>query len=308
MDEAHACACAQKYDRGDLLAGFAAVRDGCPVLKQLLLPDAIWPDFQKAAAAPADDALHQSMLVLAFERGHLARLTSPLHRYLMNGEKVGDGLRYVNDLPERWLFKTDTLERHSKARAFMGKLTELHAAQWLEHDGWRITELEAFREGPDIGAERETPASFEVKYLGQEDSDFQAVVESLKNGPTVETQSLYAPVNYLVFRVYEAAKQLQRVKTRRVVIFVANETTWHRLALQIKNNWIDWSKAKLYDAGKPWQDFLEKQLGKYPDIEKDGELAATIRSLDDLWIVKLCDGFELVREYDFKLAGERAAS
>ena len=190
----------------------------------------------------------------------------------------------------------------------MGKLTELIAARWLEGDGWRVTELEAFREGADIAAEREATASFEVKYLGQEDSDFEAVVESLKNGPSVDTRDLYAAISYLVFRVYEAAKQLQRVNTRRVVIFVVNEITWDSVALQLKNNWVAWSKAKLYPGGKPWREFLDGQLRRYPDVEKDGELAATIRSLDDLWVFKLRDGFELVREYDFKLAGERVVS
>lgn len=61
------------------------------------------------------------MVLLALERGHLDRITSPVHRYL-------------------------------KSRIFRGRLTELQCAEWLEAQGWVIEGLEALRQGPDIEA------------------------------------------------------------------------------------------------------------------------------------------------------------
>ena len=119
MDDPPPCSCARKHDGGDLLKGFAAIRECCPLLTQLLLPDAIWPEFQKAAAAPPDDALHQSILVLAFDRGHLDQVTTPLHRHLIDEGKLRAGLRkqYLNDLREEWLFETDLLSATARRGA-----------------------------------------------------------------------------------------------------------------------------------------------------------------------------------------------
>src|SRR5262249_42079873 len=66
-----------------LLETFAAVRSRCPALHQILVPDEVWPDFQQWHCQPADKVdFHQSILLLAMERGHLHRVTSAVHRYL----------------------------------------------------------------------------------------------------------------------------------------------------------------------------------------------------------------------------------
>src|SRR5919198_1301594 len=67
-----------------LLETFAAVRSRCPALHQILVPDEVWPDFQQWHRQPADKVdFHQSILLLAMERGHLYRVTSAVHRYLI---------------------------------------------------------------------------------------------------------------------------------------------------------------------------------------------------------------------------------
>jgi hypothetical protein len=184
----------------------------------------------------------------------------------------------------------------------MGRLVELLCAQWLETDSWRIVGLEAFQEGPDLTAEREGDgqASFEVKSLGQEDSDFEAVVASLHGPPTAQTKDLYAAMNFVTFRVYEAAKQLQQVKEHRTVLFVVNETTWHNVEFQLENNWVDWRNAKLYGSSSHWRAFMDAQRKRYPNV--DEELAEVIRSVDDIWILRLRYGFELSKELAFTLA------
>jgi hypothetical protein len=299
------CACSERYGGSDLLGAFTTVREGCPALKAVFLPDGIWPAFLEAAGKTPDKALHQSMLVLAFQRGHLEVVTEPVHRFLLVDGRMKPDLRkkYAQDLRERWLLETGILERHQESRRFMGPLVELLCARWLERSSWRITGLEAFQEGPDITAEHEAEgaASFEVKSVGQEDSDFQGIVASLHGPPTVDTKDLYAAANYLTFRVYEAAKQLQQFGGRRIVLLVVNEITWHNVEFQLRGNWIDWRSATLFDAkSAPWRTFIDAQREKYPHL--DEELAAVIRSVHDIWILKLRYGYELSKEYAFEVA------
>lgn len=306
MSDGLLCTCTRKYERGsDLLRDFTAVREGCPALRHLILPDGIWPAFLEAAGRAPDEALHQSMLVLAFQRGHLEHVTGPVHRYLLEDGRVKPELRrqYAQDLRERWLLETGILERHQESRRFMGRLVELLCAQWLENTSWRITGLDAFREGPDITAEHEAEglASFEVKSLGQEDSDFEAIVASLHGPPKVQTKDLYAAANFVAFRVYEAAKQLLRFGGRRIVLFIVNEITWHNVEFQLRGDWIDWRNAKLFDANSTsWRAFLAAQRERYPHL--DEELSGVIRSLHDVWILKLCYGYELSQEFAFRVA------
>jgi len=304
--DAPACACSRKYAGGDLLHDFTKIREGCPALNLVLLPDGIWPAFLDAAGKKPNEALHQSMLVLAFQRGHLEHVTGPVHRYLLADGRVKPELRkqYAQDLRERWLLETGRLERHRESRRFTGRLVELLCTQWLETGSWRVTGLEAFREGPDIAAEHdgEGPASFEVKSLGQEDSDFEAIVASLHGPAAVQIRDLYAAANYMLFRVYEAAKQLQQFEGRRIVLIVVNEIAWHAVEFQLRGNWIDWRDAKLLEAkSTSWQAFIEEQRKRYPRM--DGELSAVIRSVDDIRIFKLRYGFELSEEFRFTVAG-----
>jgi len=299
------CACSERYASGDLLSGFMTIRERCPALNAVFLPDEIWPAFLEAARQTPDKALHQSMLVLAFQRGHLDAVTEPAHRFLLVDGRVKPGLRkkYAQDLRERWLFETGILERHQEARRFMGPLVELLFARWLERRSWRITSLDAFQEGPDIAAEHGTQgaASFEVKAVGQEDADFAAIVASLHGPPTVDTKDLYAAANYLTFRAYEAAKQLQQFGRRRIVVLVVNETTWHNVEFQLRGHWIDWRKAKLFDAkSTSWKKFIDGQRERYPNL--DAELTTVIGSLDEVWILKLSYGYKLSMEYAFKVA------
>jgi len=65
---------------------------------------------------------HRPIVLLAFVRGHLVEVTSPIHRYLLSDGLPRTGLRkqYANHLRERWFLRSDDLERHQEARSFMG--------------------------------------------------------------------------------------------------------------------------------------------------------------------------------------------
>jgi hypothetical protein len=185
----------------------------------------------------------------------------------------------------------------------MGKLVELLFVEHLEGRGERIVALEAVeRTGPDIVTERDGKRrSFEVKYLGRDDDGFTAIVESLKSGPKVQCGDLKGSINYVVFRVYEAAKQLRATPADgRKVAFVIDDQTLHTVELQLRREWIKWSEAKLYDdAGQKAKDFLETSRKDYPDLDK--ELAAVIRELEGITFVRLVDGFRFEPMFDAKL-------
>src|SRR5436309_9190944 len=114
-----------------------SIRKTCPALQSIFLPEDVWHDFKAWHAEPDLVAAHCSMLLLAFDRGHLTRLTHPVHRYLLEGDRVHPSVRrqYMNDLRERWMHYPDPLERHHKSRIFAGRITELQFAEWLEAQG-----------------------------------------------------------------------------------------------------------------------------------------------------------------------------
>lgn len=123
------------------------------------------------------------MLMLALERGHLARLTSSIHRYLIRNAAVRPEVRpqYVKDLVERWMHHPNPLERHRRSRRFNGRIAKLQCAEWLETSGWTILGLEALRQGSDIEAKSESGivTAFEIKFIGSQDYDFEVILRSI---------------------------------------------------------------------------------------------------------------------------------
>ena len=284
------------------------MRSECPALRDLLIPDDVWQDFLDWHRKPDKIACHQSILLLAMRRGILGRLTSPVHRYLIDGACVRPELtqQYRKDLRERWMFEKDPIRRHHGARGFLGKLAELQFAEWLETHGWAIHRLEALgtqgstdRYRGDIEATGPDGhvATLEVKLIGVEDDDFNAIVRSLAGESAARSPSPYDAANYLLFRVYECAKQLQRVIGRRTAIIVVQEMTWHTIELQTHNRgWIDWADPALYEgpwASDQWAEFLKGKRGQYPKIEAD--LGVAIGSLTEIWIVRQGADFDFER-------------
>lgn len=155
-ENAPSCECSISAPNGKATSidSFATVRARCPALNQVFLPDSIWTDFQSWWERSGHEAGHQSILRLAYERGYLDRVTSPIHRYLLTAATIRPNVRnqYIQDLREKWLGLKDPLERHKKWRIFQGHLVELQFAAWLERRSYTIDDLEALREGSDIEA------------------------------------------------------------------------------------------------------------------------------------------------------------
>lgn len=307
------CGCerAQYRDTASAAEQFGNLRQCCPALRELLLPDDAWQLAVAAEQAAPDPAYHRSYLVLAYERGCLARVTVPVHRFLLDAARVRDAVtnQYRQDLAERWLGEADGVARHERFRRFFGKIVELQLAAWIETRGWRVTGLEALGDDADIVAVSPLgrPCSFEVKYIGQESADFQQVLQALAGSMVAEPGGVYEPANYLLFRVYEAARRPWPSGRGRVVAVVISELAWRAFALPLRNHWISWgAPAFLKTDEADWHAFLKGQRTRYPDLEAD--MARVVPSLDQLWIMRVTGHHEYVLEHEVSGATARAAS
>jgi hypothetical protein len=260
------------------------------------VPEEIWPKFRNWHLLDTE-AYHGSALLLALDHGYLNSITSPVHRHLFESGRINSRIRkqYINDLREKWMDYSDPLERHRKFRMFCGRIVELQCTEWLERQGWKISALEAFREGPDIEATDESSVltAFEIKFIGQSDAAFSNVLKSFRGEPDYGGGSPYCAMNYLLYRVYESAKQLKRSNaTARIALIVIDGLTEHTFKIQLKDGWIDWKNPAFMDVYDP---FIEDQRKKTPNL--DAELKSALECLHDVWILERSNGNQVVRVF-----------
>ena len=289
------CACQTVVAINDswssILNHFEGIRKNCTALKEIFVPESEWPIFRKMAPSAYDESGHRSILLGALKCGELNKITLPGHRYLLDGEKPKNSLRknYREDLIERWMSEETPLQRHRRVKGFNGKLTELITSSWLESKGWKINNLEALGGSFDIEAisPKGKDAAIEVKYIGKEDWQFEATLKSVISKKSVGGGfNIYDGYNYILFRVYEATKQLSSFKGERYVFLVISHLTWGFLDIAIKDNWLQQHPSKFTDlASSRWNDFLLKQKEKkYPNIEK--EINDILNKIKEIWIIK----------------------
>jgi hypothetical protein len=292
------CACEKAIviEEKNILEEFARIREKCCALKEILLPDSIWSDFQKIGFKNIDEANNRSILLLALERGYLRKITSPIHRYLIKEGKPRKELipQYKKDLNENWMLKIEDtyIRRHQKAKEFLGKLTELLTAEWIEKQGWMISSLEALGGNCDIEAlsPENVEVAIEVKYIGQEDDKLIAAVKSRLGRPEAHNFSSKMASNFILFKAYEASKQLQNINKPRIAIIVISENSWVFMKKPVNANWMYWESPRFFNSEQKWNSFLEKQKKKFPNIEK--EIGNALGFLSELWIVKASSGFQ----------------
>ena len=282
-----------------LMQEFGHLRKECPALRQILIPDNIWTDWRKTVIeCKKKKENHQSKIFLAFIRGYLNRITSPIHRYLFENDalKANINHNYKRDLVEDWL-KIDKkgccwiIRRHQKSRGHQGKLTELICAKWLEDHGWIIQNLEALNGNADIEAKSPENIDFaiQVKYIGQEDEKFLAVIRESGG-----THCLNSSSNFILFKVYEGAKQFNEDHLNSIVCLVIEQDSFSFNQIPIDENWMDWSSPTLLEGDRNWNKFFEGQKKIYgkKGLNIINDLQGTIHSLNEIWFVKEIDPFK----------------
>lgn len=263
------CQTVQRVSENHVLQELKSLRDLCPALKEIFLPEGIWEDFGKWDKERGI-VNHRSILLLAFKNGGLKIITSPIHRFLFEKGTVSSKVEmdYLKSLQENWFKNTNPLRRHQKARIFMGKLIELIYAHWLENNGFKIINMEAWNQGmPDIiSTKGNAKHVFEVKYIGLEDDDFLNLVKSINGQTTAHSISPYTPANFLLLRVYEAAKQLEKYQQsgNKNVVVVFDEIAWQRFQIPLNDNYVDfWKEPNFLPAGdSKWDDFYSREKEK----------------------------------------------
>ncbi len=247
---------------------------------------------------------HKSALLEAYQCGRLNRATSPIHRYLLTaGALRGDAReQYLKDLQETWLRHPEPLKRHQGWKTFHGRLAELQFAEWLEEEKqYEITGLEALREGHDIEATLlGRRSTFEVKFIGSDDGDFRLQEESLEGTPSWSWVSPSAARNYLVFRVYEAAKQLEHAEGERTAVLIVDDLAWIRLACPLKHEEIKWADARLVPSDGGWSEFVAGQYERYPGLPDD--IAETIRSVHSIWVLRQSSELEFCLKHEIPVS------
>jgi hypothetical protein len=278
----------------DRLTALERIREKCPVIRELLIPDGNWEQFKRFELGKRDEALHASTLVIALLDGNLRKITRPIHAFLFEQDNLKSELvnQYRQDLQERWMFEDNEIARHQKAKSFSGRIVELQIAEWFQKQGWVITGLEALGCKTDIECVRpiSRPSSVEVKFIGQRDEEFQQVVNSLAGRRAGGLGPSHVGCNYLMLRVYEAATQLKTANSRRIAAVVIDQSAYMFLDIPLEHNWIKWESPTFLDVGSDWKDFLTRERKRYPTVESD--LAETITTLHELWIIIRGNGYQ----------------
>lgn len=304
MVTGHVCSCSDRAvpeQFSEQVTTFYGLRRACPVLR-LTIPDELAESHLGFTRSEPDTVFHCSVPFLAYRRGCLPDFTASLHRFALDGTKVRADIKaqYLSDLRETWLLETDEVSRFRKARNYLSRLAELDFARALETEQWQIENLEMYGGKFDIeGLSKDrVSTSFEVKFLAQREVLFELNRASFTN-PIASWLGVYSPIDYLLFRLYEAARQLQNAQARRIAVAIVSDYDVS-YKIPLSENWIDWTNPEFLKRDSEIQTFLAAQYAKNPEL--DVELKAFIAGLSEIWILRYQDSFELRREHRIQLS------
>jgi hypothetical protein len=300
------CACSRIKPREgeNLLRLFGKVRNECAANREIIVPDDLWETYQEFCCNEPDEAYHTPYFYNAFKHGYLSRLTEPIHRHCLEIDKPHPRLRkqYRKDLAERWLTKDTTKDQFKHARRFKGRLVELMFASWLNEAGWTLLNMEAYDDrAHDVDARSNNGVeySFEVKDIGQDEMDHDLLVKALcSSGVSVESEPVTSPMNYLLFRVFEAARQLACSSRHKVVVAVLFDFE-HRFGCPLKEGWIDWRNPSFLRRDSAIDDFLEEKYKKIPNL--DEEVRRYVSGIDQIWIFDSDEPFVLRKQKELEV-------
>ncbi|MBI3223288.1 MAG: hypothetical protein HYZ46_09580 [Nitrosomonadales bacterium] len=251
----------------------------------------------KFTISKPDGAHHCSIPFLAYRRGCLVGFTKSLHRFALDGNKLQKEVtaQYKSDLRETWIFEIDEISRFKKARNYRSRLAELDFARWLESQQWHVSNLEMYGGQFDVEGQQKggIATTFEVKFLAQREVLFELNLASFTN-PTAGSLGVYSPIDYLLFRLHEAACKLQETDAKRIAVAIVSDyDISYRIPLS--EGWIDWVNPRFLRRDSEIQQFLSDEYAKNPNL--DADLMASISSLDEIWILRYQNTFELHLEH-----------
>jgi len=254
-------------NKDNLLEKFKSIRDKCPAIKEILIPDNFLEKFLNIAKKNISE--DDFMIKLAFERGYLKNITRPIHKFLLDRKQ--DILpNYKKDLTEFWMTNYQSPQERNKIskRSFLGRFCELLLADWLDEHDYSIIGLAALGAGYDIIAENDQgKINIEVKYIGHEEwfnDKLHDINKCFSPDPNY-------PHDYLLYIAYTAAKQLcEKSNENKVITILLQNLSHHDL------DWIERHNPNFYEIER---DFIDKK--KYPNIEN--EIHSIFKQIDEIW-------------------------
>ena len=140
--------------------------------------------------------------------------------------------------------------------------------------------------------------AIEVKYIGIQDYRYNEIIKSLESDDVGGCFNLYDGYNYILFKAFEAAKQLSAFSSNRLVMIVASSLDWDFLKIPIKDKWIyDRPYGFSPSSSKQWSRFLEgkkKKEKRFSNIE--GEIDSVISGLKEWWVLREEERFNFLFE------------
>jgi len=283
------------------MTAFYSLRSTCPVLR-LTIPDELAERHLNFTNAEPDAAYHCSVPFLAYRGGCLSDFTDSLHRFAFDGTELRKEVtaQHISDLRETWVLEVNEISRFRKARNYLSRLAELDFARWLEIQRWQITNLEMYGGQYDVeGVSNDHVATaFEVKFLAQREVLFELNRASFMN-PTAGWLGVYSPIDYLLFRLYEAARKLQDSRAKRIAVAIVSDYDVS-YKIPLSEGWIDWANPEFLRHDSEIQAFLSAQYARNHNL--DAELKTFITGLSEIWILRYKDTFELLREHQIQLS------
>src|SRR5437867_7625494 len=105
-------------------------------------------------------------------------------------------------------------------------------------------------------------------------------------------ESQASAADFLLLKIYEAAKQLEASSGRRTAVVIINDyLAWPIFDFVLSHQWIDWNSPRLTSTDAEWQTFLDDFKKRYPQVETD--LAKVLATLHEVKILRLTHGFVL---------------
>jgi hypothetical protein len=89
------------------------------------------------------------------------------------------------------------------------------------------------------------------------------------------------------------------VEGQRTATVVIDDFTWWRFQAQFEHKWVDWTDPRFIGEDLGWQEFLETQLRRYPELP--GDLPVALQNVDNLWILRQSFTFDFVLAYDIPM-------
>ncbi|TDJ52321.1 MAG: hypothetical protein E2O43_04465 [Nitrospina sp.] len=265
-----------------------------------MLHENSWNKFKSAdqfGGRTLDDTHHRSIVLLGLERGYLGKITSPIHKFILNNSLTTQD--YKSSLNETWLFAEEGLERNKIFKIFIGKLSELCYANYLEDNGYKIKNLEAWGGPFDISASKKGKTfDFEAKFIGLSDDNFANIVDELAGNPKGYSWDANEANDYLLLRIYESAKQLEGSgASKKFSVMIIDKMTDFKFKIKKQDDWLkpfNKPRFRFYNDTNP---FFQEQIKKYPDIMDD--LESTLSTLSSIQIYNFeIFEFEEFRFYD----------